>query len=564
VLVLICSIFLGMYFSFKFWYWACKKHWTARVALVLIIILFGAWYYRRIHNSCKGWEYGIGGSKIDNQNGECIIPTPNYCELAIRDGLLNFAAFGQECDAQNMLFNKDQLPESLKHRQNMKKLGYPRPENWPNEMKYKESLYKKKVHANVIDMNDPDVPTHVKDNIEITVDITNHKSHRIEVDVKRNDTRAEELKIIREQVLRQDEIDGNTERVDHNVLILYIDNLSRAHFHRKMKELDGWLDQFTEDKNAELEATEFMRYHTVSKNTYKSNNAMYYGESAELNYNETTNVFRHFSKNGYITGMFRDECDYSAALFDDKLKRPHFYNWDHYGSTIACDTNYDRGNTRNLVLDSGRNSQYKRCLYGKGLHEIQLDYLTQFWEAYPDVRKVFRTSMSYAHEFTGELIKYADSDYVDLLQNFYEKGYLDDTQVIIVSDHGAHFLTTRTNVFPDDSRRMENALPLLISLTPRSVSDKNLEILRKNQQQFLNSHDIYATLKSFAVGKTASSEDVIDFSFFHEELPKRRDCDTKICDNCTHPVYGNPWCHLDSSKTQARFDEKSYFYFSPW
>lgn len=175
------------------------------------------------------------------------------------------------------------------------------------------------------------------------------------------------------------------------------------------------------------------------------------------------------------------------------------------------------------MFSSGRNSQYKRCLYGKGLQEIQFEYLTQFWEAYPDVRKFFRTSVSYAHEFTGELIKYADDDFVNLLQNFYEKGYLDDTQVILLADHGAHFLTMRTNVFPDDSRRIENALPVLVHITPRNIPTKNMENLKVNQQRFVNSHDIYATLKSFAVGQTASSTEVIDYSFFHEELPKGRD-----------------------------------------
>ena len=172
--------------------------------------------------------------------------------------------------------------------------------------------------------------------------------------------------------------------------------------------------------------------------------------------------------------------------------------------------------------------------------------------------------MSYAHEFTGELIKYTDNSYVTLLQHFYEKGYLDDTQVILIADHGAHFLTMSTNIFPDDSRRIENAYPILFHITPRNIPSKNLEMIRSNQQVFLNSHDVYATLKSFATGGPASSEEITDYSFFHEELPKGRDCDTKICDNCKKPVYENPWCHMDSSKTQERFDEKGYFYLSPW
>ena len=327
---------------------------------MIIFTAFVIWYFLRIRHSCQGWEKGIGGISIDNTNGECIVPTPSYCELTIRDGFMDMAHHNEQCEKKKMKIDTKQWPENLQKRSNVTKIGYPRPEKWSNDIKTHEVLYKQAVYENIVDMNDPEVKKEVKDNIEIIIDMTDEDFHKIEVDVKRNNTRAEELKIIREQVLRQDEIDNNTQRVDHNVIVLYIDNISRAHFHRKMHEFNDWLEQFTEDKNAELEATEFMRYHTVSKNTYKSNNAMYYGESADLNYNETTNVFHHFSENGYITGMFRDECDMSTALFEEDLERPHFYNWDHYGSTITCDTNYDRGNIRNLMFDSGRNSQYKR------------------------------------------------------------------------------------------------------------------------------------------------------------------------------------------------------------
>jgi hypothetical protein len=440
--------------------------------------------------------------------------------MKIREGLLDMAYYDKDCNKKKMVLHRSQLPDHLKNR-DIKRLGFPRPETWSNDAQYHEDVYNKEVHRNLVDMDDPEVSQSVKGNIEVVVDLTDDDFHKLEINVKRNETRAEELKILRKKILEKDKATNNTERIDHNVLVLYLDNLSRAQFHRKMVELDKWLGQFTVEKDAELEATEFFRYHTISKSTFKSNNGLYYGQNAELNYDETMNVFHHFSKNGYVTGMFRDECDMNTPVFEEGLDRPQFYKWDHYGSTITCDTNYDRGNRRNMMLSSGRNSQSKRCLYGKSLVEIQMEYLTQFWEAYPDVRKFFRTSIMYAHEFSGELIKYADDDYVKLLQNFYEKGYLDDTQVIIVADHGAHFLTMRTNIFPDDSRRMENALPVLIHLTPKSIPDKNLQLIRANHQKFVNSHDFYASLKSLAVGGVASSSEVVDYSFIHEELPKR-------------------------------------------
>jgi hypothetical protein len=436
-----------------------------------------------------------------------------------------------------MLMNKDQLPEHLKDR-DIKVLGFPRTERYANEIKMEESLYKQEVVRNLVDMHDPTVPNHIKENIEVIVDMVDPHFHKVEIDVKRNETRAQELIKLRKEILERDKFENNTERVDHNVLILYFDNLSRVHYHRKLKKLDKWLEQFTPDKNASLEATEFMRYHTISKNTYISNNGMYFNQNAEVNHNETLNVFKYFSQNGYVTGMFDDECKMSTVLYEPDLDRPPFYNWDHFGSSISCDYNYDRGTVRNLMFSSGRNSQYKRCLYGKNLLQIQFEYLMQFWEAYPDVRKFFRTSSNYAHEFSGELVQYADDDFVEFLQSFYEKGYLNDTQLLLISDHGAHFLTMRVNAFPDDSRRIENALPLLIHLAPKDTPEKYLEILRNNQQLFLNSHDIYATLRSLAEGKLPDRKAKCDrnstlgcitaYSYFNENLPNKRDCESKV------------------------------------
>lgn len=199
------------------------------------------------------------------------------------------------------------------------------------------------------------------------------------------------------------------------------------------------------------------------------------------------------------------------------------YSFDHYGSALTCDPNYEFQNGSRIMFKKGRNSIIERCLYGKSMQEMTLEYLTQFWEAYPDVPKFFRTDFNYAHEPTGALIPYTDDTFVEFFKNFYEKGYLKGTQVMFVSDHGAHSYTTRTPIFPDDSRLIENALPMLFHLTPRNIPEKHLQILRDNQQRFLNSHDVYATLKSLAEGKISSSPVMIDYSYFHEELPKGRD-----------------------------------------
>lgn len=139
------------------------------------------------------------------------------------------------------------------------------------------------------------------------------------------------------------------------------------------------------------------------------------------------------------------------------------------------------------------------------MHEIELDYATKFWEAYPDVRKFMRLHISDAHENTGEIIKYADDHLLKFIYNFHTKGYLKDTQIIIIADHGEHFFVRHLPIIPDDSRQQGIQTPLLIHLAPKSIPFNIAENLAYNQQRFINSHDIYATLKSFATGKSADS-----------------------------------------------------------
>ena len=47
-------------------------------SLLILFLFFGGWYAIRVHNSCEGWELGIGNSKILNDVGEARIENPNY------------------------------------------------------------------------------------------------------------------------------------------------------------------------------------------------------------------------------------------------------------------------------------------------------------------------------------------------------------------------------------------------------------------------------------------------------------------------------------------------------
>ena len=114
-------------------------------------------------------------------------------------------------------------------------------------------------------------------------------------------------------------------------------------------------------------------------------------------------------------------------------------------------------------FNRGPSSFTRRIFYGKDSFEYELEYLRQFWEKYKDNRKLFRMAFMDAHEDTGEVVKYLDKPLTNFLIEFEQKGYLNDTFVMFVSDHGLHFPRV-FGVLAFDNYDFERMLPSLFLL----------------------------------------------------------------------------------------------------
>ena len=181
----------------------------------------------------------------------------------------------------------------------------------------------------------------------------------------------------------------------------------------------------------------------------------------------------------------------------------------------------------------------------------QIEYLRQFWEAYPDNHKFFRTHFSEAHELSGELIRYIDIDIRNLLDEFYTKGYLNNTMLMIISDHGSHSVTIRVPVLPDNSRYIENYLPLLFHLSPKNIPEQNLKFLSSNQQSLISSHDIYATLTWITENK-----EPLNYTYIKQTIPVERNCTTSDI------WIGDCWCQHDREALNQQIGERPLFSFA--
>lgn len=221
----------------------------------------------------------------------------------------------------------------MQNNKSLRRVGFPRVEDFPSHISVNQTLYRPYVRQNLIDMDDPAIPQSTKDKVEYVVDISDPDNHKLQLNLKPNAARAAEQKKLRDKIIAKEKKNGTyANRLDKNVLILYLDNLSRPHFNRKMPKTAEWLSQFVDNQDSDYNTYQYFRYHSVYYNTLFSNDAMYFGAVEHVD-DTSKNVFDSYSRNGYITGFFKDSCETTSNSIHDKNLRMH--RWDHFGGTIS-------------------------------------------------------------------------------------------------------------------------------------------------------------------------------------------------------------------------------------
>ena len=145
--------------------------------------------------------------------------------------------------------------------------------------------------------------------------------------------------------------------------MLLFDNISRVHFHRKLKKVVKFLNEISEGEDSQYDVFEYFRYHSVGMNTYINKNGMFYGTSESLK-SDRDNIFKYYSQNGYVTGFFIDQWQDIEALWENnEINMDTIYAFDHSGTTIAWDYNYE-GVEKEIAFGTGMCNPLDRCLYG--------------------------------------------------------------------------------------------------------------------------------------------------------------------------------------------------------
>lgn len=503
-----------------------------RPFITLILISYLIYYFifkllfPTIDKSCDYWYKGFKNSTILN-DAHCYIEKPEVCHLQIFDGIFDFSKLlGLDCKYYR---NEKEyyLLKEWTNKSNTKIFGYPRTEKmkiFPDSTLY---YLQNNVFNNIIDMQDKSIRDEIKNQTEVIIDFTNSTNNfypQVNITLKKNDTLIEE----------RSKNFNPSNSLFKNILYIYIDSLSRNHFKRKLPKFYKFFEENYKNTTSKFSSYQFLKNHALLYFTYPNVIPSSFG--VKHDYYGGKYFIYNAKQSGYITGQAYDACSKDIIdLYEIYEQIYDFPTFDHEFFGLYCDPNYAEPNLRrqeNYYLNMnyqpliGAYSIKRRCLYGKDAAEYQIEYTKQFFDTYKDQAKIFRLSFIDAHEFSQEVIKYLDDPIYNMLNYLKNKGHLEDTLIILQSDHGTSIKGTYSIWEPRDYYD-EIFLPCLFYMLPKDVTnyediDDNLKF---NENIMTTPFDFYASLIN--VFEKNSTFQNFGLSLFSNYIDKsKRDCKT--------------------------------------
>ena len=361
----------------------------------------------------------------------------------------------------------------------------------------------------LIDMNDPNVPEEIKKRTEVMVDYRGETSK-----VLINIYRDEDLLKVRLPLYKR----LGKQMLAKNLMIIYIDALSRRHFMRKMKKTAAWIEKF-HNKSGENKLTsyQFMKYHSVGYFTQINTVPAFLGKwwlEAGGNY-----YTKYWKEKGAITSQSVSFC--GRELFDfenDQFRHMNWEPYDHENIALFCDPNYNQADNPYTPF-LGAYSVRRRCLHGRDTHEYQLEYAYKFWDTHRDMPKVIRMDFLEAHEGSMEVIKYLDDRLEKYLVDLETNNLLDDTILLFMADHGNNMPGFVSLMDPWDWK-IEKYLPMMYMVVPEKIQKAYGQNLKFNEQSIVTAWDIHNTLLQ-AGGAPMNAYNPYGTSFF-KKIPNER------------------------------------------
>ncbi|CAH0726077.1 unnamed protein product, partial [Brenthis ino] len=338
----------------------------------------------------------------------------------------------------------------------------------------------------------------------------------------------------------------------YNIIIIGIDAISRLNFYRTMPKTLSFLKK--------KGAIEFYGYNKVGDNTFPNLTPILLGmKDTELKKTCWPNMRATFDNCPFIWDSFK-EVGYYTALGEDTATLGTF-NFEKFGFSRTPTDYYLHTFMHEAERYTGNNRDFNSyiCMGSKYFYKILLDYIENLTLTLKSSKLFgFFWEVTMSHDYLNYPMA-MDDDYETLLKRLDYHRYLDETILIILSDHGIRWGEIRFT----KQGRLEERLPLMHILLPNSFRD-NFSLAYENMK--LNSHrlttpfDVYATLVDLVNVDVLKNENIKLRSRAHYAfdrgislflpVPSNRTCETAEIDDhwCT--------CHkgqkIQTSSLEAR------------
>ena len=472
-----------------------KIKYKYKFALIIILLLF----YNSLRDpmNCDDWAKGLNNTFIENDKNKygCQIRFPTKCQYKVIEYTQDISSLSHiNCKNKNKNARENILKFSNSPyiNENTRKFGFPLTNNEQGQLDEKDSyLLTKYTKLHLIDM-DKEIPKELSQP-EYIVDFSKDPSGELIINLNYNITLSQERK----------KFEKNSSPYSDNILILFIDSVSRVNALRKLKKTLSFFEKFISYKggynnkypNENFHSFQFFKYHTFKYHTTGNFPKLFFGNDRKTK--DLVRISKYLKENGYVTCYAADYCQKDNTRTYHNLTKEELY--DH--QMLLCDPNVPNSN-----------SVIKRCLYGEITSYHLYEYSNQFWRKYKDNRKFSLIAVNDGHEGTLEVIKYTDDIIYNFLNSLYNDNLLKDTTIFLFSDHGCDMPSA---YYIYKFYKHTSLLPMLfIICNDRKNVDYNQQYynLYLNQQNFITAYDIYNTISNIIYGdKYLNIENKTDF-----------------------------------------------------
>ena len=463
-----------------------KKYQFILILLILISLIFFGNKISKNVISCKDWAKGLNNTFIDNNKYKygCQIQIPESCPYKIGKYFLDVNRyFSLDCK-KGGFSSKEQyltISKSPYINPNTTHFGFPLiNKNEKFFTFYNFSSFRNLYFENLVDMNNSTLLHLLGDKKpEISIDFSKNKHGEMNIHLLKNESLSKERK----------KLEKNITSYSNNIIVLYLDSVSRASSIRQLKKTLKFFENFILYKgnnnpkypSENFHSFQFFKYHSVKYWTVGNYPILFYGQYRSPKNRLITSYLKQI---GFVTCYSSDNCliDFTAHLHNYSFAEAYDYQ------SIMCDPNYVFPNF-NL-----------NCFYGKLHVEYMFDYINQFWRQYKDNRKFTVLLTNFAHEGSLERLKYIDNIIYEHFNKLFNDNLLKDTSIFLLSDHGVGVpsIYYLTNFF-----KYELVLPMfyLFVNDRKNISyEAQYKYLYENQQTLITGFDIYNTIVHLAYG----------------------------------------------------------------